>query len=160
MTGPHDTDGAPPSGGLLPPSWRREAHRLLVAPGEELDEGERALALRLARMTGTYASEFLQGGSDGPNPHRIETATAAAAYVRFVVAVLHDFGPASREDLHRWRRRLRRGERVDDPRVAAFREGYRNPRDAPPARPGEARGGDRGLREGRDVPRPARSERR
>lgn len=148
-------NGARPLAGIIPPSWQRDLHRLLVAPGEELDDGERALALRLARMTGTCTSDFLEGGSDGPNPHGIETGTAAAAYVRFVVAVLHDFGPASREDLRRWQRRLRSGESADDPRVAAFREGYREARAPTAAKPGEGT-----MSERRDTSRRARRTRR
>lgn len=120
---------ARPSGSssLLPRSWHGEAgeaHRLLVTRLDELAAPELAAARKLARLVGTYASRLVRKGADGANPHRIETVTPSAAYVRFVVAVLHDFGPATSEELQRWKRRLDGDGRVDDPRVEAFREGF------------------------------------
>lgn len=127
MTHPAASERSSPFTGLLPRSWHGEAgeaHHLLVAPAGELAAPELAAARRLAQLVGRYASEFVRDGADGANPHRIEAATAPAAYVRFVVAVLHDFGPATPEELYRWKRRLHDDGRLDDPRVEAFRRGF------------------------------------
>lgn len=140
MTGAAPPERTAPFARLLPRSWEAEAHRLLVSPAEELTGPELAAARRLARMVGTCASDFVRDGGDGANPHDIESGTAAAAYVRFVVAVLHDFGPAASWELERWKRRLHGEPSLDDPRLEAFRQGYvRRPggRVTPPA--GEGR---------------------
>jgi len=138
VTDPASSERTPPFACLLPRSWEADAHRLLVFPAEELTAPELDVAGRLARAVGTCASEFVREGGDGANPHGIEPVTAAAAYVRFVVAVLHDFGPAASWELERWKRRLESDDPVNDPRVEAFRSGYDRP-------PGEAPSTDRGT---------------
>lgn len=144
MTARAPSERPSPVARLLPRSWETEAHRLLVLPAEELTAPELDAAGRLARAVGTCASEFVREGGDGANPHGIEPVTAAAAYVRFVVAVLYDFGPAASWELERWKRQLESDDSVNDPRVEAFRSGYDRP-------PGEAPSSE-GAREVRPVP--------
>lgn len=131
MTDRAASERSPPFARLLPRSWGAEAHRLLVSPAGELSGPELEAARRLARLVGSCASEFVREGASGANSHEIEAESAPAAYVRFIVAVLHDFGPAASRELERWKRRLHGEAPLDDPRLEAFRQGYES-------RPGES----------------------